>query len=162
MRSWISIRADLAGSCALLVLMAVLAGCQSEPAHPVGGLEFAVVVDKAPSVLELDHARADGTKERLLLQQPVHFAVKSAVMAQDPSTGSAEVEFEMEPADAKRFKDWTGEHVEQKVALLVNRRVYTVAKLLVPLEGKGVISGGTDGLSADDVKQILHDLDAAQ
>ena len=157
MRTCFRIRAQCEGVLALLVLAGLACHANQQPST---GLEFAAVADKTPAALELDRARADGTKEHLHLQQPEHFAVKHAALSVDPQTGKPAVAFELKSEDAARFKVWTSAHLEQDVALLVNRRVYTVAKVMAPLEGASVITGGAAGFTNDEVKELIRALDA--
>jgi preprotein translocase subunit SecD len=147
---------------ASVFFLVALAACRSSHPAPGAGLEFALVADKPPAALELDRVRANGSKEHFLLEQPEHFAVEHASMTQDPSTGHPAILYELKPEDAQRFQAWTTAHVDQQMAVLVNRRVYTVARIAAPLGGKGVITGGSDGLTPHEAQRLLEELGAAE
>jgi preprotein translocase subunit SecD len=157
-----TLRSQGATAGVFVLFVAAIVGCRSSRAGPDTGLEFALVADKPPAAFELDRVRANGSKEHFLLEQPEHFAVEQVSLGQDPSTGNPLILFELKPQDEQRFQAWSAARVGREMAILVNRRVYTVAKIAAPLSGKGVITGSPDGLTPEEAQRVLDELGAAE
>lgn len=75
----------------------------------------------------------------------------------DPSSdsfGCPAIVFMFSPAKKADFEVWTGKHIDELLAIVVDDRVLAMSNIESPLPGAGVINGGVGGFDPDE----LHDL----
>jgi hypothetical protein len=145
------------------IALAVGLACSSMPrTQPETGFEMAVVVDSGPAALEIVMTRGAEVGQTLRLEEPERFVVARVWREQDPTTGYPVLGFELRADEKARFEDWTAARIDRTVALLVNRRVWSVATIQDRLPGVGLLTGGGPGFSEAEVEQILRDLDVPE
>lgn len=144
---------------AALAISLFVAACAQPRAGSSAGLEVAIVADPGPATIEMSDAR-DGAPSTVHVEDLQAFRVESASVATDPHVGNVAISFELVPSDAERFEAWTAARVGRPMAILVNRRVLTVATLQSALPGSGIITGGASGFSPAEAQRIVHELEA--
>jgi len=142
-----------------LALSILVAACAQPRAGSSAGFEVAMVADPGPATIEMPDARSDAPST-VHVEDLQAFRVESASMQTDPQYGTLAIAFDLEPSDAERFEAWTAVRVGRPMAILVNRRVLTVATLQSALPGSGIIPGGPNGFSPAEAERIVEELEA--
>ncbi len=70
------------------------------------------------------------------------------------NSGFPAVGFEFESHSKDRFGDFTDEFTGRKMAIILNREVYSAPVIENRLPGRGIITGGATGFSPDEVKEL--------
>ncbi len=123
-------------------------------AEALGRMEFRVVVEAAdPAYASAAEFTWNG--ERLRFGPPRFFRIKRAYPTSDQVGGPA-LGFEVE--DEAAFQEWTATLVRQRLGVFFDGRPVTVPMVMAPLPGEGVLAGGGDGFTADEVFAMIRRL----
>lgn len=122
----------------------------AEPSKPAA-FEVRLVLDSAApdsEQLTLTQQRTDGGKtaaERLHVQKKLlldRSALKSAAVQTNAVSGASEIQVTFTEPGAKRFAEATRDHVGQRLAIVIDGKVYSAPKVMMEIPGgKAVISG---------------------
>ena len=147
----------------LLVLLALgMPACAGPSAKHHSTLAFAEVAEpdaQAGRDYALRVRAADGA-DHVRLLEPEVFDVASASYASD-EFGSPGVGFDLAPHEQDRFRAWTAERVNRKIAVLVDGRVLQVVTIRDALPGRGIISGGAQRFTNQEVHELVAGLESA-
>jgi RNA polymerase sigma factor (sigma-70 family) len=154
-----------------VLLTAVLAAVvgtgiyEARQASKPAAFEVRLVLDSAApdsEQLSFTQQRADGGEtavERLHVQKKQlldRSALKSAAVQTNAVSGTSEIQVTFTEAGAKRFAEATRDHVGQRLAILIDGKVYAVPKVMMEITGgKAVISGSFSGQEASDLAARL-------
>jgi preprotein translocase subunit SecD len=75
-----------------------------------------------------------------------------------PSTADSKsyaITFQLKPEGAARFSEWTGTHINNYLAIIMNKQVKSVAYIKSQISDSGEISGNYTKQEAEDVANIL-------
>ena len=122
----------------------------AEPSKPAA-FEVRLVLDSASpdsDQLTCIQQRSDGGKaveERLHVQKkPLldRSALQSAAVQKNPVSGASEIQVTFTERGGKRFAEVTRDHVGQRLAIVIDGKVYSAPKVMMEIPGgKAVISG---------------------
>ena len=79
----------------------------------------------------------------------------SAIQSRD-STEDYQIAFSLKSAGAERFGAWTGSHINNYIAVVLNDEVKSIAYIKSQIFGQGEISGRFTKQSAEDLAQVLN------
>jgi preprotein translocase subunit SecD len=127
---------------------------QSTSAAPVAVpvLQFGVVADPEAKEGTTEYKGKEGT---MRLRDVRSFDIKEASASTD-GLGRPAVQFEIADGQKEEFRRWTGSIVEHQLAIIIDGVVVTTPRVMSALPGKGILEGGAQEWSEQDVK-ILAD-----
>jgi hypothetical protein len=129
------------------------------PKLPEGGaIQFAVVAPRGREGLEIVELRRWGAPEEppLAVVKPFQrFRVKRAVACRDLVDQPA-ISIELESDDAAAFTAFTGQHVGERVAIIVGGKFVSAPKIHEPLQGWSILSGDFSEAVRDEVLAHLR------
>ena len=74
----------------------------------------------------------------------------------DGESGKQAVGFEIKPGKpAQQFADWTDRNQGQWIVTLLDNQVQSLAVIQGRIEGRGIIRGGEDGFSQDEIRRLV-------
>ncbi len=82
--------------------------------------------------------------------------VKSVYPTTDDQSGTRAAGFIIRPGrDAQQFADWTEKNQKQSIVTLLDDQVQSIAVIEGRIEGSGIIRGGEEGFTADELKHLI-------
>ncbi len=83
--------------------------------------------------------------------------VKSAVVSRDQTSGQTEVNFSLDMAGAEIFAKFTGDHVNERLAIVNNGKIRSAATIRQAITGGNVsLSGGFSVEEAQNIQKVLQ------
>ncbi len=74
----------------------------------------------------------------------------------DSQSGTNAVGFQLKPGKpAQQFADWTERNQGQSIVTLLDNQVQSTAGIQGRIEGRGIIRGGADGFSNDEIQRLV-------
>lgn len=74
----------------------------------------------------------------------------------DSDTGKTAVGFAIKPGKAaQQFADWTERNIGQSIVTMLDNRVQSLATINDRIEGRGIIRGGAEGFSRDEIQRLI-------
>ena len=136
---------------ALLASLALLACSTDVQADKQSVLEVRVELYEADADAEVFPYRG----EDVVLSGPTWFALDQVAPTTD-DLGNPAVRFALKGGEKDRFREWTGERVGKRMALLADGKVVMLAALNGPLPGEGIMTGPSPGgFSSAEVQHIV-------
>jgi len=154
-RSW--------GILAILILLLFLGLAFSCAQAPVdaGASLFAVRTEVAagtPGAVAYDTTYDNTAEVWFGPAQPFRLAYAGKTVLSDGNPGIA---FEIAASEAKAFSDYTAAHVDQLMAIEVDGRILVAPRIVDRLGPSGVIDGGSNGFTQEELDDIVMTLRTA-
>ena len=74
----------------------------------------------------------------------------------DPESGKTAVGFQIKPGkSSQQFADWTERNVGQTIITMLDNRIQSNAVINDRIEGRGIIRGGAEGFTRDEIQRLI-------
>jgi SecD/SecF fusion protein len=121
------------------------------------------IIEPGYEVLKLKVKNQDGTErlEPLLVEKRLANGltgkfIKRAFPSREQYSNAPEIEFEFDAEGARRFSEFTGSHIGDRLAIVLDGELETAPVIQSQINGRGVITGNFDIAEATSIANVLE------